>query len=90
MSHVCQDGLPLQPSAGYPCEYCGAPDPRSPFDPTPPKLCPDPQLGTRDGWTWCADCCGIQSPGHVHGDPIEQMDAEELRRLVRVMRLAER
>ncbi len=64
--------------------------PVSPFDPTPPKLCPDPQLGTRVGYEWCADCCGIQPPGHVHGDPIEQMDAEELRRLVRVMRMAER
>ncbi len=40
------------------------------------KLCPDPQLGTREGWQWCGDCGGIQPPGHTH-DPGES--ADELR-----------
>ncbi len=34
-----------------------------------PKLCPDPILGSRDGWAWCSSCGGIQPPGHTHGEP---------------------
>lgn len=33
----------------------------------PPKLCPDPKDGTREGWAWCAECAGIKEPGHHHG-----------------------
>ncbi len=53
------------------------------------KLTPDPKMGTRDGWDFCVTCGGIQPPGHICRDPIELMDAEELRGLIRVMRLAE-
>lgn len=59
-----------------------------PFDPKPRELCADPKLGTRKGWTWCPECAGIQPPGHICKDPIEAMDATQLRALVRVMRLA--
>ncbi len=61
---------------------------QSPFDPNPPKLCPDPILGTRDGWEFCADCAAIKPPGHIHGDPIEEMSRDELIALIRVLRLA--
>lgn len=30
----------------------------------PPKLCPDPQMGTREGWEWCGRCAAIKEPGH--------------------------
>lgn len=36
-----------------------------PYDPNPMKLCPDPQLGTRDGWTWCSRCAAIREPAHT-------------------------
>ncbi len=39
---------------------------KSPFDPNPRALHPDPDLGTRDGWAWCSRCGGIKPPGHVH------------------------
>ncbi len=35
------------------------------FDPNPRPLCPDPILGTREGWAWCTDCCGIREPQHT-------------------------
>ncbi len=38
----------------------------SPFDPNPPKKSPDPVLGTRAGYQWCATCGGIKEPGHEH------------------------
>ncbi len=60
----------------------------SPFDPNPPKSCPDPILGTREGWDFCPDCAAIKPPGHIHGDPIEEMSRDELIALIRVLRLA--
>jgi hypothetical protein len=30
------------------------------------EMCPDPTLGTREGWAWCADCAAIQPPFHAH------------------------
>lgn len=40
--------------------------PKSPYDPKPRTLCPDPVLGTREGWKWCPKCGGIQPSNHVH------------------------
>lgn len=45
-----------------------------PYDPSPRALCPDPQLGTRDGWMWCAECGAIQPPGHKHDSLSEMLD----------------
>ncbi len=44
----------------------------------PMSLCPDPQLGTRFGWLWCADCQGIKPPEHHH-DEFSVMSEEQLR-----------
>lgn len=90
--YICQCGVQKLHASGFepfsPCIACGKPDRRStaPFDPEPRELCPDPQLGTREGWEWCAECAGIQPPGHVCRDPIVMMCAEELRALIRQMR----
>jgi hypothetical protein len=45
-----------------------------PYDPNPRALCPDPQLGTRDGWMWCAECGAVQPPGHKHDSLSEMLD----------------
>ncbi len=41
------------------------------FDPAPRPLCPDPVLGTREGWAWCDKCASIQPPNHTHYRPEE-------------------
>lgn len=42
------------------------------------SLVPDPQLGTRKGWRWCAACGGFREPVHVHGDPLELLSRDQL------------
>lgn len=46
----------------------------------PRPLCPDPVLGTRDGWAWCPDCGGIKEPGHGHGPALTDGDEVDWRR----------
>ncbi len=36
------------------------------FDPNPRTLCPDPILGTREGYKFCSSCGGIKEPEHDH------------------------
>lgn len=36
-------------------------------------LCPDPQLGTREGWGWCGECGALQPPTHVHSSPLNKL-----------------
>lgn len=41
------------------------------------RLKPDPIDGTREGWRFCDECAGIQSPTHAH-DEFESMSRDEL------------
>lgn len=46
------------------------------------KLALDPPKG----FAWCVTCAAMQPAEHVCNDPIEHMNAEQLRALVRTMR----
>jgi len=62
---------PSTPLNGEAVEISRIDETRSPFDPDPRPLCPDPILGTREGWKWCARCAGIREPEHVCYRPPE-------------------
>ncbi len=66
-THLCACGAVKVREWGFDpfadCIVCGAKDARA--DP-PRMLCPDPVLGTRDGWAFCGQCGGIKEPGHSH------------------------
>lgn len=85
------DWLPRRPGPGIRCadrQACAqraiaAGRPLDPFDPEPRELCPDQQLGTREGWTWCPTCQGIKEPGHSH-EEAEGYKASLVRRIARL------
>ncbi len=59
--------------------------PSPPTNEAPSPLCPDPQLGTRDGWKFCDTCAGIKPPEHQH-DGLEEKTHTELVLLAREFR----
>lgn len=63
---ACECGVELPPGAKESACWLpgGSPPSESHFDPDPRPLCPDPLLGTREGWAWCASCCAIREPNH--------------------------